>query len=246
MTLSEHAQAVAPSPELVLTFRQHLRECTHCELHTNTGGPIPFTGDINPTYAILGEAPGRTEAERGQCFVGDSGAILKHWLRQAGIDVRQVTFLNSAACWPDKTGTPKQSHLDACRSWVHGQLEFIRPKILITLGVVAFKTVRHPHIWPELKLLHGKPMFYPRLGIPLFCTYDPMSYQRGRSKSYEEKIVSCLRAVAEWDGNYLDEVCAICGGEFYRYDPDNFGYVVCQRHAMRAGALFPEDVGAAT
>lgn len=236
---------VAPSPELILSFRTSLRACTACPLHTNTGGPIPWSGDINPRYAILTDSPGRTEAQRGQHAVGDSGAILKHWMKQVGIDVRQVTFLSSVACHPGSANTPKQAHLNACRGWVHGQLEFIRPSILITLGVTAFKTVRHPHIWPELKLLHGKPMFYPRLGIPLFCTYDPMSYLRGRSKSYEEKIVSCLRAVAEWDGEYPEE-CAICGDELYRYDPDGFGYGVCHRHAIRAGQLFAEDVGATT
>lgn len=243
MTPARRAQVSPPSPELVLDFRRHLRECQRCELHTNTGGPIPFTGDLNPTYAILGEAPGRTEAERGQCFVGDSGAILKHWLKLVDINVHDVTFLNSAACYPGSINTPKQPHLDACRGWVHGQLEFIRPKILITLGVIAFNTARHPYHWPELKLLHGKPLFYPRLGIPWFATYHPASYLRGRNKSYEEKIVNCLRAVKEWDGSY-PEVCAICGDEFYRYDPDGYGYAVCYRHAARQRALFPEDVGA--
>lgn len=173
---------------------------------------------------------------------GDTGNILRHWLKQVGIDPDKVAYLNSVACWPARSpATPTADEISACRPWMHGQLEFIRPQILITLGVVAWASIRKGSRWPKLQAVHGKPWFHPTYHFSVFSTYHPAAYLRGRNKTYEKKITDCLKSVAAWDGRYLEE-CAVCGGELYRYDEDGFPY--CQRHAARQMGLFPEDVTA--
>lgn len=226
----------------ILSFRESMRQCVKCPISANTGGPIPFNGPLNPQYAILGEAPGRTEANGGEPFIGDSGAILRHWLKQAGVDPSTVTFLNSVACWPSRNpATPTHSEIANCRPWVHGQLEIIRPQVLLTMGVIAFNQIHHPHTWPKLQNLHGKPTFYPRLGTTIFSTYHPAAYLRGRSKKYEKLIVEDIAAMAIWDGGAL-ETCYVCDDELYRFCERGIG--LCYRHAQRQGILFPEDVSA--
>lgn len=230
---------------LVLDFRRHLKECTRCPISSNTGGPIPWSGDVNPTYAIMGEAPGRTEAQYGKPFVGDSGNILRHWLRQVGIDPSAIAYLNSCACWPSRNPpTPTREELTNCRPWVNGQLEFIRPKILITLGVVAFNQLRYPATWPKLAMMHGKPYKHPVYDFWIFSSYHPASYLRGRSKKYEKLITEDLAAIANWDGLSVDE-CYACGDEVYNYD-EEWKFPLCYRHSMKAGILFPEDIGVTT
>lgn len=221
----------------LLSFRQSLRDCRKCDISSNTGGPIPFSGDVNPHYAILGEAPGRTEATRGQPFVGDSGAILRHWLKQVNIDPQEVVFLNSVACYPARTPTPQE--MTNCRPWTRGQLEFIRPQVLITLGNVAFNQLWHPHTWPKLMALHGKPLHHPVYDFKVFSTYHPAAYLRGRSKKYEKLITEDLATIAKSDGRPLEE-CYVCGDDLYRYDERGIG--LCERHAQRQGQLFPEEM----
>lgn len=228
-----------PPTDLILSFRNSLRACTRCPIHENTGGPIPWSGDVHPDYAVLGEAPGRTEAQREQPFVGDSGAILRHWLKQAGIDPEKVAYLNSVACWPNRSpATPTDDEVTNCRPWVHGQLEFIRPRILITMGVVAFHQIRDGQRWPKLANVHGKPMFHPTYHFTVVPTYHPASYLRGRNKNYEEKITTAI-ATATGECRPL-ECCYICEDELYRYDEWGVGY--CHRHAQRQGVLWPEDM----
>lgn len=222
-------------PVLIVSFRQSLRSCTNCSLHTIATQPIPWTGDLSPRYAVLGEAPGRTEDARGECFVGDSGAILRHWFKQVGIDIRDVTFLNACACYPKRT--PMTPEIDACRKWVHGQLDFIRPEILITMGRVAFQSIRGGLKRPELQSVHGKPLFHPRYKIPVWPTYHPSAYLHGRNLTYEKKITTDLRQLVEWDGEPLD-MCYVCGDTLYRYDDWAIG--MCARHARIQGELFPE------
>lgn len=225
-------------PSLILSFRNNLRSCTKCELSAKCNGPVPWSGDLNPRYAVLGEAPGRTEDREGVPFVGDSGAILRHWLREVGIDPKTVSFLNSVACYPH--GTPTSEHMAACRPWMHGQLEFIRPEILIVMGNIAFNQLRGTSK-PKLMNLHGKPLRHPVYGFWCWFTYHPAAYLRGKSKKYEKLIRDDLRKLVEWDGAPLDR-CYVgeCGEELYRFD--EWGLGRCKRHATFQGQLFPEDV----
>lgn len=227
-------------PSLLLSFRNDLRSCTRCPLHAQCNGPVPWSGDVNPRYAILGEAPGRTEDKEGEPFVGDSGNVLRHWLRQVGIDPRKVTFLNAVSCYPH--GPPPAESIAACRPWVNGQLEFIRPEILISMGNVAFHQLRQVNK-PKLMNLHGRPLKHPLYGFWIWFTYHPAAYLRGKSKKYEKLITEDLAAVAAWDGRPLEH-CYIreCDEELYRYD--EWGVGLCRRHAQHQGQLFPDDAAA--
>lgn len=227
----------------VVTFRQHLRSCTACPLHAQCNGPIPWRGDLNPEFAVLGEAPGKTEDARNEPFVGDTGNILSHWLKVKGFDPKAMTYMNAVQCRPVRPNPkPTAAEMKACRGWMHGQLEFIRPKVLITLGVTAFESLIGGR-WPELKLVHGKPLMHPTYGCWVWPTYHPSAYLRGRNKTYETKILNDLERLRIWWTNQEGglDICYICGDELYRYSDWAVG--LCYRHSMRAGVLFPEDVG---
>lgn len=228
--------------DLALEFRQHLRECVACELSAECNGPVPWRGDMQPEFAVMGEAPGKTEDLRGEPFTGDTGAILTHWLRQAGFDPRAMSYMNAVQCYPKRTNTPTTANVRACRGWMNGQLEFIRPKVLITLGVTAWTALRGEKE-PTLKVIHGKPVMHPVYGFWIWPTYHPAAYLRGRNATYEKKITDDLARLRQWwDGQEggLD-ICYVCGDELYRYDDWATG--LCYRHSMKAGILFAEDVG---
>lgn len=229
----------------LLSFRRNLLTCTACDLHEIARCPVPWSGDPGVEYAVLGEAPGADEDKEGAPFVGASGFILRRWLKQAGFKPDTFAYLNAVSCYPK--GTPSSDHMTACRPWMHGQLEIIRPRVLITVGNIAFKSLRHPLTFPTLQALHGKPLFHPRYRFWVWPTYHPSAVLHGRGKAsgkkYEEMIVADLKALSEWDGHALEE-CYICGGELYRYDDVGWGVGLCDRHSRRQGILFPEDLGA--
>lgn len=220
---------------LVLDFRRHLRECTACELRQHAREPVPFSGDINPTYALLGEAPGSTEDKEGRPFIGSAGQRMRHYLRQVGLDPEKITWLNSACCFPGPIRTPTTTHLRACRGWLNGSLQIIRPKVLITVGVVAFSAIWHETKWPTLQMIHGKPLHHPDFGYKVWSTYHPSAVLRG-SKKYEKIILDDLRALVDWDGCALEE-CYICGDELEAWDTDGRGIGLCGRHGARQGVL---------
>lgn len=230
--------------DLILSFRRSLRDCTSCDLRQHATSPVPWRGDVNPTIAVLGMAPGTQEDKAGEPFVGSAGVRLMALLRESGINPSTVTYTNAIQCRPPNDQVTSH-HIATCRKWMRGQVAFINPTFLIILGKVALDSVRGVGAWPKLDSLHGKPLFWPDPPVParpkLWVTYHPAAALR--QKKYHDTILTDLAAFNDWRKNGVEkwpEECYVCGEEFYRYDEWGIGY--CVRHANRQGILFPEDM----
>lgn len=233
------------NPRIAFDFRQSLRACTRCDLHEGCIAPVPWAGGQDVEFAVVGEAPGASEAKAGEPFIGPSGVRLKYLLRKVGIDPSKAAFLNAVQCWPKRGLNPNSDryYVDTCRSWMRGQISFIRPKYVITVGVVAYYSVTG-RTWPKLREMHGKPLFWNNPPVPakpaaVWCTYHPSAALR--SKKYQDIIERDLIAFKEWreGGEVWPESCYVCGEELYRYDGQGVG--LCERHSLRQGLLWEEE-----
>jgi uracil-DNA glycosylase family 4 len=86
---------------------------------------------------IIGEAPGKEEAETGRPFVGMSGQELSGYLKRAGINEKQVFICNTVYCWPPKNRVPKPSELKCCRQNLDDNINMVEPEVIVTLGKTA-------------------------------------------------------------------------------------------------------------
>lgn len=74
-------------------------QCQRCFLRTvRVGGPVGPEISRRAKVALVGEAPGKEEAEEGRPFVGPSGRELTTSLASVGIARDDVTIVNSIAC----------------------------------------------------------------------------------------------------------------------------------------------------
>src|SRR5438552_5926263 len=82
--------------------RADLAECRRCELHEDIK-PIQSLA-ISPRVMIVGQAPGKVEAEGGMPFAGRAGRTLFRWLAAAGIDeasARRHIYISAVTrCYP--------------------------------------------------------------------------------------------------------------------------------------------------
>lgn len=113
---------------------------------------------------IVGEAPGREEAERGMPFVGNSGEELSRMLAEAGI-VRSNCFVTNAVkeqpagnkidLWINPRKTRREGEVRFRNKWVrpnvaqdveelHADLRAINPRVIIPVGNSALWAVT-PH-----------------------------------------------------------------------------------------------------
>jgi uracil-DNA glycosylase len=139
----DEAPFVPGLPETVARYRslkrlnEEMRCCTRCELAPTRTQVVRGVGAARPRVLFLGEAPGRSEDEAGEPFVGAAGRLLGSLLETAGLARGEVYITNVVACRPPKNRAPRAAEVRAHAPWVAEQLRLARPEVVVTLGRVA-------------------------------------------------------------------------------------------------------------
>lgn len=123
--------------------------CTRCveSGHISFAQPL-FQGAPGQRLVLVGQAPGARELGPRKPFAGRSGAELARWMTRAGFDsddhFRSLTYITSITkCFPGRAlsggGDRRPSGVEVaqCRPWLDGQLELVRPRLLLLVGSLA-------------------------------------------------------------------------------------------------------------
>lgn len=148
--------------------------CTKCRLCKTRTKAVPGEGPANARLFFIGEAPGRVEDETGRPFIGQSGQLLTRMLKNAGIDRRRVFITSILKCRPPRNRKPKKDEVKRCMPYLFKQLEAIKPKVIVLLGLVAIENAIGDH--KKLKEMHGKRI--KRGGKTYFIAYHPAAARR--------------------------------------------------------------------
>ncbi|QSG03678.1 Uracil-DNA glycosylase [Natranaeroarchaeum sulfidigenes] len=116
--------------------------CERCpELCDSRSRIVNGVGPEDADIVFVGEAPGATEDERGEPFVGRSGDVLDEALRDVGLARADVRITNCVRCRPPENRDPTDEELNNCRPYLDRELERIDPQIVVTLGKVPSEHV---------------------------------------------------------------------------------------------------------
>jgi uracil-DNA glycosylase family 4 len=118
-----------------------VRGCPLCKLARTRKNAVPGEGQISAKIMFIGEAPGRSEDEKGKPFVGAAGRILDSLLEKAGIERSQVFITNIVKCRPPNNRVPEEDELVACRPYLDRQIALIKPKVICILGRTAYSSI---------------------------------------------------------------------------------------------------------
>ncbi len=94
-------------------------------------------GPVDADLLLVGEAPGATEDEAGEPFVGRSGELLNEALANAGIDRADVRITNCVRCRPPDNRDPRVGELSNCGEWLHAEIAAVDPTVILAVGKVA-------------------------------------------------------------------------------------------------------------
>jgi DNA polymerase len=144
--------------------------CTRCGLAAGRTQVVFGMGSPRARLLFVGEGPGAEEDKQGLPFVGRSGQLLdKLLLEELGIERDVVYIANVVKCRPPGNRDPKPDEIAACRPYLEGQVELIRPAVVVTLGKFAAQVLLESK--EGINALRGKE--YPfRTGV-LIPTYHP-------------------------------------------------------------------------
>ena len=101
-------------------------------------------GPVGAAIAIVGEQPGDQEEREGRPFVGPAGQLLDRALAEAGINRAQAYLTNAVKHFKYEPRGKKRLHkrpnageVKRYRWWLHRELAFVRPRLVVALGNTA-------------------------------------------------------------------------------------------------------------
>jgi DNA polymerase len=113
--------------------------CTKCRLHKGRNKFVFGTGNPNADVLVIGEGPGAEEDKQGLPFVGRAGKLLTDMLKAIKFEREEVYIGNVVKCRPPENRTPMQDEMDTCLPYLKKQVELIKPKLILCLGLTAAK-----------------------------------------------------------------------------------------------------------
>jgi uracil-DNA glycosylase len=143
--------------------------CTRCRLHQSRTQVVFGQGDPDADLMFVGEAPGFHEDRQGIPFVGPSGQLLNRLLEGIGLRRQDVYICNVVKSRPPQNRDPLPDEIAACRPWLDAQVRLVDPKVVVTLGNFAAKTLLETTT--GITRLRGRT--YPFHGRVLLPTFHP-------------------------------------------------------------------------
>ena len=167
-----------------------VRGCPLCKLARTRKNAVPGEGQISAKIMFIGEAPGRSEDEKGKPFVGAAGRILDNVLKNAGIEKSQVFITNIVKCRPPNNRVPEEDELIACRPYLDRQIALIKPKVICILGRTAYSSILGGS---SITANRGK--IVERSGQKYFSTFHPAAVIYNKSLRF--RLEDDLKKLAE-------------------------------------------------
>jgi uracil-DNA glycosylase family 4 len=164
-----------------------IRRCRRCERCRTRTRAVPGEGNAATRIVLLGEAPGKDEDKTGRPFVGRSGRYLDGVVGGFGVSREDVFITSILKCY--HPGPPRRSQVQACLPWTLAQLEAVRPRVIVVMGLTAARGLL------GVKRLRGQPGTVWWQGIRCVVTCHPASAMRfpRRDKQFRGDLERLLR-----------------------------------------------------
>lgn len=162
--------------EALQILEQKIAKCELCEEITewrvkSDWKTVPGVGNPNADVMIIGEAPGKNEAEQGEPFVGKAGNLLTQILEAAGWSRKQVFIANILKCRPPGNRDPLKEEADNCRKFLDLQIRCIDPSWILCFGRISSVFLLGHDPGTTIGSLRGETHTYQ--GRNVICTYHP-------------------------------------------------------------------------
>ncbi len=163
--------------ERLAELARQVSVCTRCDLALTRTNTVFGTGDPHSPLMLVGEGPGENEDATGLPFVGRAGKLLDDILAAVDLTRQDVYITNVVKCRASvaeggrmKNRQPKTGEINACNPYLQGQLEAIKPEIILCLGAPAARTL----IDKNFKITKDRGKWYDlEGGVKAMATFHP-------------------------------------------------------------------------
>ena len=115
--------------------------------------PVVTSRPVLSSVYLVGQAPGPHEGRLGRPFAWTAGKTLFRWFETIGVDEEsfraRVHMAAVCRCFPGKTKqgadrVPAPEEIGRCAEWMRGEIELLRPRLIIAVGRLAIEQFLPP------------------------------------------------------------------------------------------------------
>jgi len=178
------------------SLKQMICNCQKCPLGRTRNKFVFGVGNPNADVVVIGEAPGADEDATGEPFVGMAGQLLTKILAAINFSREDVFICNILKSRPPGNRTPERSEVDQCIPYLYKQLDLIKPKFILAVGLTAANGLLNKKA--SMRELRGKVHDYH--GITMIVTYHPAALLRNPQwkRPTWEDVQHLRRLYDEW------------------------------------------------
>jgi uracil-DNA glycosylase len=165
--------------------------CVRCGLAETRTQVVFGVGDPHADLLFVGEDPGADEDRLGEPFVGRSGKLLDQLVwEEMGLTRDRFYIANVVKCRPPDNRDPRPEEIEACRPWLEQQLALIAPRVVVTVGNFATRTL----LQTKNGITKVRGRSYPFGAAVLIPTFHPAAILRGGAQQMAQMRADLVRA----------------------------------------------------
>lgn len=129
-------------PRNIDELTKNISTCHLCDLSKSRTQSMSGYGNPNADIMIIDYTVSLSEDSTNSYYCGRSGEILTNMIENVlGLKTKDLYFTHVVKCKPLNSNMPSNSEWDSCKDYLFSQIEFVKPKVVITLGKDAYAKV---------------------------------------------------------------------------------------------------------
>ncbi len=168
LDLFQESSDIVHLPNDLEALKNTSKHCYLCDLSKSRKNILFGEGNPNAKIMFISSVPENSENELGKFFVGRSGEMLAKMIENVlRIKKEDIYITNIVKCKPQHNKLVSKSEYDLCKPYLFKQLEIVNPKIIVTLGEIAYSFLTKENI--DLMKIRGHEIkFLDKILIPTF------------------------------------------------------------------------------
>lgn len=186
----------------IAELKAQASHCKGCPLYQEATQTVFGHGNSQAKLLLVGEQPGDQEDLNGMPFVGPAGQVLRDALSHLQIDLDAIYMTNAVKHFKFTLknryrlhASPGIREINACKPWLLAEIEIIKPKVILCLGLSAAKSL----INPAFRIKQERGVFKQIDNCLVGATYHPSAILRAvtpelRDSMYKDLIADIKKA----------------------------------------------------
>ena len=126
-------------PKTLNELSQNISTCYLCDLSKSRRQSMSGFGNPDADLMIVDFSVSLNDDTNNSYYSGRSGESLTNMIEKViELKIEDIFFTHAVKCKPLNSNIPSTSEWDSCKSYLFSQIEFIKPKIIVTLGEEAY------------------------------------------------------------------------------------------------------------